>query len=298
MNLNEQNINISKPKLLNETQYNLFECANLSEYDGKCYDTLMQVNENDLAVYRKKPFTSETNHILSKRLRNKQRPLSPEHPSEVVFQYHTESEFIPSKVQRKKGKNKLVIETNEKNQTNSEPIVKRKIFAPYSISLPINASQLIFRGVCYRLGDIVGLVDRQDGKTYYAQIRGFLRDQYAEPSAVITWLLPSADAPEIEFDPATYYYGPIEDRPRKLECLKWICRAPNDFFQSWTVTSESSKGYVWRNKSIPYSRAEQLSIEQCKKIIYEPIFIDVPQKMTGTKTEILDGNHLQTKIFK
>lgn len=54
MNLNEQNINISKPKLLNETQYNLFECANLSEYDGKCYDTLMQVNENDLAVYRKK----------------------------------------------------------------------------------------------------------------------------------------------------------------------------------------------------------------------------------------------------
>lgn len=183
----------------------------------------------------------------------------------------------------------MVIETNEKNQTNSEPIVKRKIFAPYSISLPINASQLIFRGVCYRLGDIVGLVDRQDGKTYYAQIRGFLRDQYAEPSAVITWLLPSADAPEIEFDPATYYYGPIEDRPRKLECLKWICRAPNDFFQSWTVTSESSKGYVWRNKSIPYSRAEQLSIEQCKKIIYEPIFIDVPQKMTGTKTEILDG---------
>lgn len=48
-----------------------------------------------------------------------------------------------------------------------------------------------------------------DGGTYYAQIRGFMTDQYCEKSAVVTWLLPTkaSPPPEEKFDPATYIIG-------------------------------------------------------------------------------------------
>lgn len=48
-----------------------------------------------------------------------------------------------------------------------------------------------------------------DGDTYYAQIRGFLTDQYCEKSACVSWLLPTKQSPPPEeaFDPATYIIG-------------------------------------------------------------------------------------------
>lgn len=44
---------------------------------------------------------------------------------------------------------------------------------------------------------------------YYAQLRGFLTDQYCEKSAIVTWLLPTKDSPPPNetFDPATYIIG-------------------------------------------------------------------------------------------
>lgn len=49
----------------------------------------------------------------------------------------------------------------------------------------------------------------ENDDTYYAQIRGFLTDQYCEKSAVITWLLPTEDSPppDERFDPSTYIIG-------------------------------------------------------------------------------------------
>lgn len=60
----------------------------------------------------------------------------------------------------------------------------------------------------YQVGDIVSLMD-EDDYIYYAQVRGFLTDQYCEKSAVITWLLPTQESPLPEkcFDPATYIIG-------------------------------------------------------------------------------------------
>ena len=50
--------------------------------------------------------------------------------------------------------------------------------------------------------------------TYYAQLRGFLQDQYCSKSAVITWLIPKVgEADEdrrplpSEFDPKYYVAG-------------------------------------------------------------------------------------------
>lgn len=48
-----------------------------------------------------------------------------------------------------------------------------------------------------------------DGGIYYAQLRGFLSDQYNEKSAVITWLLPTTQSPPNKFDPNTYILGEL-----------------------------------------------------------------------------------------
>ena len=45
--------------------------------------------------------------------------------------------------------------------------------------------------VYIQVGDIVSVTDLEEGDIYYAQLRGFLIDQFAEKSAVISWLLPT-----------------------------------------------------------------------------------------------------------
>lgn len=69
------------------------------------------------------------------------------------------------------------------------------------------------QGMYMQVGDIVSMLD-MDGGTYYAQVRGFLTDQYCEKSAVVTWLLPTKASPPPEqcFDPATYIIGMITKR--------------------------------------------------------------------------------------
>jgi GATA zinc finger domain-containing protein 1 len=70
------------------------------------------------------------------------------------------------------------------------------------------------QGNYWQIGDIVSVIDEEDGQTYYAQIRGFLQDQYCSKSAVITWLIPAAGDAEgeptqlhDEFDPKLYVAG-------------------------------------------------------------------------------------------
>jgi hypothetical protein len=66
---------------------------------------------------------------------------------------------------------------------------------------------LHIQGMYYQIGDIVSLVDH-DMSVYYAQIRGFMQDQYNEKSAVISWLLPTqGTSQEDYFDPTTYILG-------------------------------------------------------------------------------------------
>lgn len=51
----------------------------------------------------------------------------------------------------------------------------------------------------------MSLLDR-DGGIYYAMVRGFMQDQYAEKYAVLTWLLPRYPNPT-HFDPANFILG-------------------------------------------------------------------------------------------
>ncbi|XP_062423727.1 GATA zinc finger domain-containing protein 1 isoform X2 [Rhea pennata] len=105
-------------------------------------------------------------------------------------------------------------------------------------------------GVYYQIGDVVSVVDEQDGKTYYAQIRGFIQDQYCEKSAALTWLIPTQASPKDCFDAASYIIGPEEDLPRKMEYLEFVCHAPSEYFKSRsspfpTVPTRPEKGYIW-----------------------------------------------------
>lgn len=59
----------------------------------------------------------------------------------------------------------------------------------------------------YQTGDVIKVTDEEDGKPYYAQIRGFVQDQYCEKSAALTWLIPTQASPKDQFDPGTYIVG-------------------------------------------------------------------------------------------
>lgn len=100
------------------------------------------------------------------------------------------------------------------------------------------------------LSHVVSVIDEQDGKPYYAQIRGFIQDQYCEKSAALTWLIPTLSSPRDQFDPASYIIGPEEDLPRKMEYLEFVCHAPSEYFKSRsspfpTVPTRPEKGYIW-----------------------------------------------------
>ena len=45
---------------------------------------------------------------------------------------------------------------------------------------------VFYKGQYFTKGDVVSVTD-VDGGIYYAQLRGFLTDQYCQKSCVITW---------------------------------------------------------------------------------------------------------------
>lgn len=58
------------------------------------------------------------------------------------------------------------------------------------MATPVTSNFVFYKGSYFQVGDIVSMEDT-DGGIYYAQIRGFLTDQYCEKSAAVTWLLPT-----------------------------------------------------------------------------------------------------------
>jgi hypothetical protein len=58
----------------------------------------------------------------------------------------------------------------------------------------VTSDTILHKGTKYEVGDIVSVLD-EGGRVYYALLRGFLEDQYAEKYAVLTWLIPTAPNP-------------------------------------------------------------------------------------------------------
>ncbi|KAF7669359.1 hypothetical protein LDENG_00196390 [Lucifuga dentata] len=128
--------------------------------------------------------------------------------------------------------------------------LKNPIKAPESVATIITSESVFYKGVYYQTGDVIKVTDEEDGKPYYAQIRGFVQDQYCEKSAALTWLIPTQASPKDQFDPGTYIVGPEEDLPRKMEYLEFVCHAPSEYFKSRsspfpTIPIRPEKGYIW-----------------------------------------------------
>ncbi|KAK9701086.1 hypothetical protein QE152_g30812 [Popillia japonica] len=125
------------------------------------------------------------------------------------------------------------------------------IKAPSGVSTPVTSDYIFYKEKYFQIGDIVSMVDGEND-VYYAQLRGFLTDQYCEKSAIITWLLPTTDSPPPNemFDPATYIIGPDEDIPRKLECMEFVMHAPSDYYKASNtpypnVHPAAEPGFIW-----------------------------------------------------
>ncbi|XP_053594117.1 GATA zinc finger domain-containing protein 1 isoform X2 [Microplitis demolitor] len=129
--------------------------------------------------------------------------------------------------------------------------------APSSVATPVTSNFVFYKGSYFQVGDVVSVQDIDDGGIYYAQIRGFITDQYCEKSAAITWLLPTVTSPPPEegFSPETYIIGPEEDLPRRLECMEFIMHAPSDYYRLKNtpypppLIESATGGYIWTSLS-------------------------------------------------
>lgn len=166
------------------------------------------------------------------------------------------SESAQERVLRKSSRNKP-----SKYRVSAKPVAtkgkgRRIIFkksqpvkAPTAVSTVVTGESIFHEGTYFQVGDIVSLID-DDENVYYAQIRGFLQDQYYEKSAVITWLLPTSKSNTGQFDPSTYILGPEEDLPRKMEYMEFVCHAPSDYFKNYkspypTINNSPELCYIW-----------------------------------------------------
>jgi len=117
---------------------------------------------------------------------------------------------------------------NSKNRRN---IFKKKPLKGVDTGASLVVSSSLFHnGLLYQVGDIICTCDLEEG-TYFAQIRGFMQDDYCEKSVVITWLIPLKPN-QHTFDPMLFIPGLDEDKPRPMACFDFVCRAPNDLYKS------------------------------------------------------------------
>ncbi|GBP56385.1 GATA zinc finger domain-containing protein 1 [Eumeta japonica] len=216
------------------------------------------------------------------------KPENEEKKDDKEEEVKTDVESTPAKATGK-GTRKSTRSTRYKLKTPAPPVKptpprgrgRRSIFkrqplkAPTATATVVTSDSIFYKGMYMQVGDIVSMIDVEGG-TFYAQIRGFLTDQYCEKSAVITWLLPTKASPPPEecFDPATYiigrFAGPEEDLPRKLDVMEFVMHAPSDYYKAsnspyqLTDTELSSYNGKWFDKFlkkyyIPSPNAEQNS---------------------------------------
>ncbi|KAK7495690.1 hypothetical protein BaRGS_00013137 [Batillaria attramentaria] len=161
------------------------------------------------------------------------------------------------------------------------------IKAPRSVATVVTGDSIFHDGQYFQVGDVVSLVDH-DGGVYYAQLRGFMCDQYNEKSAIITWLLPTQHSTQGRFDPSTYILGPEEDIPRKMEYMEFVCHAPSDYFMAKntpypTQAKETDLCFIWTSvgpeiRAVP-SVDEIFGVKDDEEVVILP-----PEPVSASKT--------------
>lgn len=98
------------------------------------------------------------------------------------------------------------------------------------IKTSVTSDCIYHKGTFYQKGDIVALCDQDDGQLYFAQLTGFLQDQYCEKSASLNWLVPIRPTSREFFDPAAFRIGLEDNQLRKLDCMTFVRHCPHDYY--------------------------------------------------------------------
>lgn len=98
------------------------------------------------------------------------------------------------------------------------------------ISSSVTSDCIYHKGTYYQRGDIVALCDQDDGQVYFAQLTGFLQDQFCEKSAALNWLVPIRPTSREFFDPTAYRIGLEDSQLRKLDCMTFVRHCPHDYY--------------------------------------------------------------------
>ncbi|KAK6112220.1 hypothetical protein QQG55_46840 [Brugia pahangi] len=79
----------------------------------------------------------------------------------------------------------------------------------------------------FRIGDIVSIIDKDDGLCYFAQIRALLCNQFGERFAALTWLVPTESADEAHHFDAEHFVHALSDSVMyPLEVCTFVQHAP------------------------------------------------------------------------
>lgn len=104
----------------------------------------------------------------------------------------------------------------------------------------VTSDCIYHKGTFYQKGDIVALCDQDDGQVYFAQLTGFLQDQYCEKSGSLRWLVPTRPTSRDFFDPSAYTIGLEDVQLRKLDCMTFVRHCPHDYYLRKFFSSSSS----------------------------------------------------------
>ncbi|VDN60459.1 unnamed protein product [Dracunculus medinensis] len=113
------------------------------------------------------------------------------------------------------------------------------------------------KGILFRVGDIISAIDKENGKKYFAQIRGLLTDIYAEKSVALNWFVPLASAadPHI-FDAEHFVHAVSDSKFYKLETLDSECLSR---FISYDFANQRCC-LMWKMNNYPLPNRELLAI--------------------------------------
>ncbi|KAL3083246.1 hypothetical protein niasHS_011048 [Heterodera schachtii] len=96
----------------------------------------------------------------------------------------------------------------------------------------------------FRAGDIVRIMDEDEGKGYFAQTVAFITDDYANQFAMVIWLLPKLNRNSFpkpfEFNADRFQHGFAEERPVPIKACEFISKCPPfpPYKRKWTPINQ------------------------------------------------------------
>jgi hypothetical protein len=240
--VNEVEMSWSKCKLCQKTNVETFEnITPRARICTDCYDSRKYLDLFALQAKNIRKMKDKNNQVKKDDDTNSQQSDDANADSRRI----TRNSIKQQKQQQNHAKNEMFENRTVKNRRNYffKQTAPRKCESLTSSSrLIIDKDFVFYKGVYYRIGDIMALVDETTARSYYAQIHSFLSDQHAKKYAIITWLLPLDSDITGEFNESQFVLGPTEEHPRLLDNMQFVTRPKLDRFRQKQILDASRNG--------------------------------------------------------